>query len=86
MSLKLREAAKKFFFSELATKRGGGGKGRATKKNELFLKLEIFAFVAGQLKMTFFSATLRHFGFFICKINYLKITLFINYFNLHDNK
>ena len=35
----LGEAVKKFFFSGPATKRGGGGKGLATKKKYLFLKL-----------------------------------------------
>ena len=36
----LKRPQKTAFFSGPATKRGGGGKGLATKKKELFLKLE----------------------------------------------
>ena len=52
----IREAAKKgYFFSGPANKREGGGKGLATKKKQLFSKLEkknpVFFFVAIKLEL-----------------------------------
>ena len=64
LSKSFREAAKKFFFGAPATKKG---EGQATKKIDLFLKLETkplssggggTALVAGPLKKTFFAASL----------------------------
>ena len=58
----VREAAKKIYFLVARPPRGGGrGKGRATKKKQIFLKLEKKASVVEPLKnKTFFAASLNN--------------------------